>query len=161
MVRLPGKCEGRAASGWGVDFAGSPLIFPGRDGAPFSNQAFNARIKLGCARKVGNCAEKRFLSTSYGEARSNARLSRLRRLLGAFPAQRLTGNAETVGRPGRKVIGDGLAKRQKSDLLKVSFHSPAVQQSRVESVLKLEAGVRLWARPVTRWQPANRLHLLP
>jgi hypothetical protein len=31
-----------------VDFAGSPLIFPGRDGAPFSNQAFNARIKLAC-----------------------------------------------------------------------------------------------------------------
>lgn len=34
----------------GVDFAGSPLIFPGRDGAPFSNQAFNARIKLACER---------------------------------------------------------------------------------------------------------------
>ena len=29
-----------------MDFAGSALIFPGRDGAPFSNQAFNARIKL-------------------------------------------------------------------------------------------------------------------
>ena len=96
-----------------------------------------------------------------GGSKVYARLSRLRRLLGAFPAQRLTGNAETVGRPGRKVIGDGLAKRQKSDLLKVSFHSPAVQQSRVESVLKLETGVRLWARLVTRWQPANGLHLLP
>jgi site-specific recombinase XerD len=34
----------------GVDFAGSPLVFPGRDGAPFSNQAFNARIKLACER---------------------------------------------------------------------------------------------------------------
>jgi integrase len=34
----------------GVDFAGSPLVFPGRDGAPFSNQAFNARIKLACVR---------------------------------------------------------------------------------------------------------------
>jgi hypothetical protein len=31
-------------------FAGSSLIFPGRDGAPFSNQAFNARIKLACER---------------------------------------------------------------------------------------------------------------
>jgi site-specific recombinase XerD len=34
----------------GVDFAGSPLIFPGRGGAPFSNQAFIARIKLACER---------------------------------------------------------------------------------------------------------------
>ena len=34
----------------GADFAGSPLVFPGRDGAPFSNQAFNARIKLACER---------------------------------------------------------------------------------------------------------------
>ena len=34
----------------GVDFAGSPLIFPGREGAPFSNQAFNVRIKLACER---------------------------------------------------------------------------------------------------------------
>jgi integrase len=33
-----------------VDFAGSQLVFPGRDGAPFSNQAFNARIKLACQR---------------------------------------------------------------------------------------------------------------
>jgi site-specific recombinase XerD len=33
-----------------VDFAGSPLVFPGRDGAPFSNQPFNARIKLACER---------------------------------------------------------------------------------------------------------------
>jgi integrase/recombinase XerC len=36
--------------GGGVDFAGSSLIFPGRDGAPFTNQAFNARIKLACER---------------------------------------------------------------------------------------------------------------
>ena len=34
----------------GVEFAGSPLVFPGRDGGPFSNQAFNARIKLACER---------------------------------------------------------------------------------------------------------------
>ena len=33
-----------------VNFAGSSLIFPGRDGAPFTNQAFNARIKLACER---------------------------------------------------------------------------------------------------------------
>ena len=26
------------------------VIFPGRDGAPFSNQAFNARMKLACKR---------------------------------------------------------------------------------------------------------------
>jgi integrase len=51
MVRFPRKCEGRAASGLGgVDFAGSPLIFPGRDGAPVSNQAFSARIKIACER---------------------------------------------------------------------------------------------------------------
>lgn len=40
-VRLPGG---------GVDSAGSALVFPSRDGAPFSNQAFNARIKLACER---------------------------------------------------------------------------------------------------------------
>jgi hypothetical protein len=40
--------KGVRLRGGGVDFAGSPLIFPGRDGAPFSNQAFNARIKLAC-----------------------------------------------------------------------------------------------------------------
>jgi integrase len=34
----------------GIDFAGSPLVFPGRDGAPFSNRAFNARLKLACQR---------------------------------------------------------------------------------------------------------------
>jgi site-specific recombinase XerD len=28
----------------GIDFAGSTLVFPGRDGAPFSNKAFNARL---------------------------------------------------------------------------------------------------------------------
>jgi integrase len=37
-------------SAGGVDFAGSPLIFPGRDGARFSNRPFNARIKLACER---------------------------------------------------------------------------------------------------------------
>ena len=42
--------KGVRLRGGGVDFAGSPLIFPGRDGAPFSNQAFNARIKLACVR---------------------------------------------------------------------------------------------------------------
>jgi site-specific recombinase XerD len=42
--------KGVRLRGGGVDFAGSPLIFPGRDGAPFSNQAFNARIKLACER---------------------------------------------------------------------------------------------------------------
>jgi site-specific recombinase XerD len=34
----------------GVEFAGSPLVFPGRNGAPITNQAFNARIKLACER---------------------------------------------------------------------------------------------------------------
>jgi hypothetical protein len=32
--------KGVRLRGGGVDFAGSPLIFPGRDGAPVSNQAF-------------------------------------------------------------------------------------------------------------------------
>jgi integrase len=50
MVRILGKCEGRAAVGWGIEFAGSPLIFPGRDGASISNQALKARIKLACER---------------------------------------------------------------------------------------------------------------
>jgi integrase len=42
--------KGVRLRGGGVDFAGSPLIFPGRGGAPFSNQAFNARVKLACER---------------------------------------------------------------------------------------------------------------
>ena len=57
---LPGSLEGwfafmesvkgvRLRTG-GIDFAGSPLVFPGRDGAPFSNKAFNARLKLACER---------------------------------------------------------------------------------------------------------------
>jgi len=50
VVRVFGKREGRAAAGWGIDFVGSQLIFPGRDGAPFSNQVFNARVKLTCQR---------------------------------------------------------------------------------------------------------------
>jgi site-specific recombinase XerD len=29
---------------------GSALVFPGRDSAPFSNKAFNARLKLACQR---------------------------------------------------------------------------------------------------------------
>jgi site-specific recombinase XerD len=42
--------KGVRLQGGGVDFAESPLVFPGRNGAPFSNQAFNARIKLACER---------------------------------------------------------------------------------------------------------------
>ena len=42
--------KGVRLRGGGVDFAGSHLVFPGRDGGPFSNQAFNARIKLACER---------------------------------------------------------------------------------------------------------------
>ncbi len=34
----------------GMDFAASPLVFPGRNGAPVSNQAFNARLKRACQR---------------------------------------------------------------------------------------------------------------
>ena len=40
----------RLRRGGGVNFAGSALVFPGRDGAPFSNKAFNARLKLACQR---------------------------------------------------------------------------------------------------------------
>ena len=40
----------RLRRGGGVNFAGSALVFPGRDGAPFSNKAFNARLKLACER---------------------------------------------------------------------------------------------------------------
>lgn len=32
----------------GVAFAGSPLVFPGRDGGPIANQAFNARLARAC-----------------------------------------------------------------------------------------------------------------
>ena len=42
--------KGVRLRGGGVDFVGSPFVFPGRDGAPFSNQAFNARLKLACQR---------------------------------------------------------------------------------------------------------------
>lgn len=34
----------------GVDFAASLLVFPGRDGLPVSNQAFNGRLKRACIR---------------------------------------------------------------------------------------------------------------
>ena len=44
--------KGVRLRGGAVEFAGSPLIFPGRDGAPFSNQAFNARIKLAYCPKT-------------------------------------------------------------------------------------------------------------
>jgi putative SOS response-associated peptidase YedK len=51
MVRFPGKRQRRAAvAGWGVNFTGFALVFPGWDGAPFSNKAFNARLKLACQR---------------------------------------------------------------------------------------------------------------
>jgi integrase/recombinase XerC len=40
----------RLRRGGGVNFAGSALVFPGRNGAPFSNKAFNARLKLACER---------------------------------------------------------------------------------------------------------------
>jgi site-specific recombinase XerD len=33
-----------------LDFAGSSLVFPGRDGLPVSNQAFNARLTGACRR---------------------------------------------------------------------------------------------------------------
>jgi integrase/recombinase XerC len=36
----------------GVEFAGSDLVFPGRDGGPFTNQAFNKRLSTAC-RQVG------------------------------------------------------------------------------------------------------------
>ena len=32
----------------GIEFAGSKLLFPGRNGAPFSNQAFNKRLSTAC-----------------------------------------------------------------------------------------------------------------
>ena len=35
-----------------VEFAGSELVFPGRDGTPISNQAFNCRLAAAC-RAVG------------------------------------------------------------------------------------------------------------
>ena len=31
-----------------VSFAASPLLFPGRDGAPYSNESFNKRLKIAC-----------------------------------------------------------------------------------------------------------------
>ena len=38
--------------GGGIDFAGSMLIFPGRNGKPFCNQAFNKRLANAC-REIG------------------------------------------------------------------------------------------------------------
>lgn len=45
---LPSIRGARLRSG-GLNFAGSSLIFPGRDGAPPSNQAFNRRLAQACA----------------------------------------------------------------------------------------------------------------
>ena len=46
---------------------------------------------------------------------ATARLTRLRRLLGVFPAQRLTGNAETVGRLRRSNKRAMLSPRERND----------------------------------------------
>jgi integrase/recombinase XerC len=51
MVRFPGKRQRHAAAaGWGSQLRGIGARLSGRDGAPFSNKAFNARIKLACQR---------------------------------------------------------------------------------------------------------------
>ncbi|MDB6175882.1 MAG: tyrosine recombinase XerC [Chthoniobacteraceae bacterium] len=42
--------RGTRLRGGGLGFAASPLIFPGRDGAPPSNQAFNRRLAEACAQ---------------------------------------------------------------------------------------------------------------
>ena len=44
--------KGHRLRGGHVEFAGSELLFPGRDGAPPSNQAFNKRLAAAC-RAVG------------------------------------------------------------------------------------------------------------
>jgi hypothetical protein len=38
--KRPDQPQGVRLRSGGVDFAGSPLVFPGRDGAPFSNQGY-------------------------------------------------------------------------------------------------------------------------
>ncbi|MEM7147822.1 MAG: hypothetical protein AAF591_22155 [Verrucomicrobiota bacterium] len=38
-----------------VDFAGSRLIFPGREGAPISNPAFNQRLRIACRGRISRC----------------------------------------------------------------------------------------------------------
>jgi integrase len=40
----------RLGRGGELTSRGSALVFPGRDGAPFSNKTFNARLKLACQR---------------------------------------------------------------------------------------------------------------
>ncbi len=42
--------RGTRLRGGGLDFAGSTLVFPGRDGAAPSNQAFNRRLAEACRR---------------------------------------------------------------------------------------------------------------
>jgi site-specific recombinase XerD len=41
-------CKGVRLRRGAIEFAGSELVFPGRDGGPVSNQAFNRRLAAGC-----------------------------------------------------------------------------------------------------------------
>jgi len=41
-------CKGVRLRRGAIEFAGSELVFPGRDGGPFSNQAFNRRLAASC-----------------------------------------------------------------------------------------------------------------
>jgi site-specific recombinase XerD len=41
-------CKGVRLRRGAIEFAGSELVFPGRDGGVFSNQAFNRRLAAGC-----------------------------------------------------------------------------------------------------------------
>ena len=42
--------EGCVATAWGSRLRTISITFPAFDGAPFRNQAFNARVKLACER---------------------------------------------------------------------------------------------------------------
>ena len=44
------KASRACACDWENRLRGIPARLPGRDGAPFSNKAFNARLKLACER---------------------------------------------------------------------------------------------------------------
>lgn len=41
-------CTGKRRNRVAIEFAGSELVFPGRDGGAFSNQAFNRHLAAAC-----------------------------------------------------------------------------------------------------------------
>ena len=65
-----------------VEFAGSELVFPGRDGSPISNQAFNRRLAAACHAAGVPVISAHGLRHSAANLLLNERGRNIRELLG-------------------------------------------------------------------------------